>query len=239
SATTVSPENLKSVNGYLELEGLVRRVVPYAELVAGEMQVNIPRTRQLLFEVFRTSSMLDPRVVKDENTSGLMTNYAHSHLMLAVAYQRQGMLDDAIAVLKPALKYDLDSSQKALLFLNLSRFALLNRNLEEAAIAAESARIYGGNDPRLIRDVSLQSGYTRQAAGDAAGAESSYLRGMAADPDNGLWVELLYRLYVDQMRDTGKARQLLVMWLQRHPTDAGARQLLDALSGSGPTGPGS
>lgn len=235
-ATTVSPDNLSDVSPYLMYEGLVRRVVPTAEPAPGEGQVNITRTRELLFGTYRTSSMLDPRVVRDENTVGLMTNYAHSHLMLSVAYQRAGLLQEAQEALAPALRFDLDSSQKALLFLNLSRFALLNRSIDTALVAADSAAFYGGNDPRLQRDIALQGGYAHEAAGDYEGAERLLRWGMnvSGDRERGMWVELLYRLYVEAMHDTAKARQLLNEWLRLHPNDGGARQLLQQIGGAPP-----
>jgi tetratricopeptide (TPR) repeat protein len=238
-ATTVSPDNLNDVAPHLVLEGLVRRVVPTMEPAPGEGQVNVELSRDLLFSRYRTNSMLDPKVEKDDNTVGLMTNYAHSHLMLALAYQRLGQLSEAARVLAPALRFDLDSSQKALLYLNLSRFALLARQTDTALAAADSAEAYGRNDGRLARDIALQGGYAHEAAGDFEGAAALFQMGMdqSAERDKGMWVEMLYRLYVDAMHDTTRARQLLTEWLQRHPNDGGARQLLEELNPRpGPTG---
>jgi len=83
-ATTVSRDNLEDVEPNLRLEGLVNRVVREQ----GSNQVDVELTRHLLYDVYVMNSMLDSRVEKDENTRGLLINYAASYLALASEYQK-------------------------------------------------------------------------------------------------------------------------------------------------------
>jgi len=229
-ATTVSPDNLRDVEHYLRLEGLVRRVVPERDMTGGEGQVDAARTRELLTRVYRMESMFDRRVQRDENTRGLLTNYAHSYLMLAYEYARQGNYADAEALLAPALKFDLDQSQKMLLFYHMSRFAALNRDYLTARAAVDSADYYGKDDPRLRLELMLQRGFIEQTMGNFLKAEEAYLSAQALEPERFELVQLLYRLYLEDMRDTGRARKLLSEWLGRHRADSNAARMLRAIS---------
>lgn len=229
-ATTVSPDNLADVASHLRLEGLVRRVVGESDLIPGEGQVDVERTRYLLMEAFRLGSILDPRVERDDNTRGLLTNYAHSYLMLAGEYARRNDFASATEVLTSAVRFDLEPTQRALLFYYLSRYAALNRDYRSALTAIDSALTYGGSDPRLRLELSMQNGAISQIAGDFSRAEKAYLEAMTVDPNRRELMQALFDMYVDDMHDTARARVLVTEWLRRSPADSSAAGLLRRIS---------
>ncbi|MGB9742735.1 MAG: protein O-mannosyl-transferase family [candidate division WOR-3 bacterium] len=228
-ATTVSPDNMEDVQPYLRLEGLVYRVVPERERIPGEGQIDTARTRRLLFEQFKMKSMLDPRVAKDDNTRGLLITYAHSHLLLAMEYARTGNYQAAIAALQPALRFELEGPQKMLLFYHYSRFAALTGNYPSALNAVDSALVYAGDDPRLRLELTLQRGLIAQGMGNYSEAERMFQQARAMQPDEWQLVNILYRLYVDNLHAYDRARDLLKDWLRRHPDDSNAARLLREL----------
>ncbi|MGQ9678865.1 MAG: protein O-mannosyl-transferase family [bacterium] len=228
-ATTVSPDNTEDCESFLRLEGLVRRVVGERNPLPNEEMVDTARTRIFLTEKFKLKSMLDPRVQKDDNTRGLLTTYAHSHLLLANAYARAGDYQGAQDALLPALRFELEPTQKMLLFYHLSRFAALNRDYSLALATSDSAQRYAGDDHRLQVELFLQRGFINQAMGNYAEAEKIYLQTLALAPNEWQLVQLLYRFYVEDMNSVDKARALISDWLRRHPNDQNATELLRQL----------
>ncbi len=221
-ATTVSHDNLEDVGTNLRLEGLVNRVVP--EQSAD--QVDVERTRHLLYDVYVMKSMLDPKVPKDENTRGLLINYAASYLALASEYQKANQNLDAQEVIEKALSFDIESDRKVPLFYHASLFAMLNEQYDKSIAYLDSIESRGYSDPEL----SLRRGYALEAKGDFAKAESAYRAAMAADPTQPDPLQALCRLYLDDMHDTSKARVLLQQWLQSAPRDTVASRLLKEIS---------
>ncbi|MFO7639360.1 MAG: DUF2723 domain-containing protein [bacterium] len=220
-ATTVSTDNLRDFSGYLVLEGLVNRVVP----TYGQNQVDAEKTHDLLFNVYKMNSMLDPRVQKDENTRGLLINYAASYLALANEYQRQGRTREAQEVLTRAMDFDLDDQRRVPLFYHLSIFALLNHDYANALAYIDSIESLGFSDPELT----MRRGMALQGMGEAANAEREYVDAVTAAPDRPEPVQALYQFYLEDMRDTVKARQVLESWLRRMPTDTIARRMLESI----------
>ncbi len=221
-ATTVSADNLADFQDHLKLEGLVNRVVPET----GQNMVDVEKTKEYLFEVYKTGSMLDPRVARDENTRGLLINYAASYLALANEYQRQGKPGDAQEVLTQALEFDLDEQRRIPVFYHLSIFATLNGDYTNALAYIDSIQAAGFDDPELM----LRRGFAYQAMGDLPKAELAYLDAMAASPNQPNPVQALYKLYTEEMHDTAKAKKLIEDWLRRVPDDSVARTWLELIS---------
>jgi Tfp pilus assembly protein PilF len=221
-ATTVSRENLQDVEPYLRLEGLVNRVVAEEEL----NQVDVERTRDLLLNVYKMESMTDPRVEKDDNTRGLLINYAATYLALAGEYQKTGRNREAQEVLANALRFDLDADRKVPLFYHASIFATLNADYDAALAYLDSVQARGFHDPEL----SIRRGVAYHGKGDLARAEQAYREAAAADPTRSEPIQALYRLYLDDMHDTGRARGVLQDWLRRSPGDSLATRMLKDIS---------
>ncbi len=221
-ATTVSTDNLADVQPFLKLEGLVNRVTPEA----GEKQVDVELTHHYLFDVYKMNSMLDPRVSKDENTRGLLINYAASYLALALEYQKLGQPREAQEVMTRALRFDLDRERKIPLFYHLSVFAMLNHDYDNALVYLDSIQAHGFDDP----EITLRRGLAYQAKGQLAKAELAYQKAVAQSPSRPEPVQALYKLYLEEIFDTLKARQVLESWLKRAPSDSVAHKLLKDIS---------
>jgi tetratricopeptide (TPR) repeat protein len=221
-ATTVSHDNLEDVGDHLRLEGLVDRVVRED----APDQVDVQKTRHYLYDVYVMKSMLDPRVEKDENTRGLLINYAASYLGLASEYQKTNQNADALAVIEKALSFDLEPSRRVPLFYHASLFAMMNGQYAKGIAYLDSIEARGYRDPEL----SLRRGYAYEAEGDFAQAEAAFRAAVVADPTRPEPITALHRLYLEDMHDTDKARVLLQQWLQRAPKDSAASKLLKEIS---------
>ncbi len=221
-ATTVSTDNLGDYKGYLKLEGLVNRVVP----TYGTNQVNAELTYDLLFNVYKMNAMLDPRVRKDENTRGLLINYAASYLALATEYNRLGRSQEAQTVLTKAMDFNLDDQRRVPLFYHLSIFAMLNQDYEHALAYIDSIQALGFDDPELM----LRRGLAYQAMGDPVRAEAAYQEAVAASPNRPEPVQALYKFYLEEVFDTVRAKRVIESWLKRAPSDSVAHRLLRSLS---------
>ena len=184
------------------------------------------RTRTLLFDVYKMASMTDPRVVKDENTRGLLINYAASYLALASEYEKAGDNRNALRVLEAALKFDLDRDRKVPLFYHASVFAMLSADYDKALAYLDTIRAQGINDPEL----SLRRGYAWQGKGDFQQAEAEFRAAISGDPNRPEAVQALYRMYLDDVHDTAKARAVLQEWLRRAPKDSLAAKVLREIS---------
>jgi tetratricopeptide (TPR) repeat protein len=186
----------------------------------------VEKTKHLLYDVYVMTSMLDPKVEKDENTRGLLINYAASYLALAGEYQKAGRNVEAQDVLEKALSFDLDKDRKVPLFYHASVFAMLNGKYDQALSYLDSIESKGFKDPEL----SLRRGYAYQGKGDFARAEVAYREAITDDPTRPDPLQALYRLYLDDIYDTNKARALLDQWLQRAPKDSVAAKMLKEIS---------
>ncbi len=221
-ATTVAREKLADVQPYVRLEGLVYRVVPEP----ADNQVDIERSYDLLMNQYQMSSMLDPRVSKDDNTRGLFITYAASYLGLATELRRVGRSKDAEEVTWRATRFDLDPDKRATLFYHLSVFALENGNLDRALAALDTVKLLGLTNPEF----DIQRGAIFEAKGDWQKAEQAYLAALAAGSQRPVPVQALTRIYLDKLHDTVRARSLLKQWLERAPQDSTSAQLLRQLS---------
>jgi tetratricopeptide (TPR) repeat protein len=201
-ATTVSRDNLADVEPYLRLEGLVNRVVSEA----GTNQVDVDRTRHLLYDVYKMTSMLDPRVYKDDNTKGLLINYAASYLALASEYQRTNQPDLAREVLERALRFDIDRERKIPLFYHHSIFAMLSGEYDAALASLDSVAASGLKDA----EITLRRGLAWQAKGDFVRAEQLFQQSLAEDPNRSDALEALLQLYRDDLKDTVRANAVMV-----------------------------
>jgi tetratricopeptide (TPR) repeat protein len=217
-ATTVARDNLEDVEPHLLLEGLVNRVVREQ----GSDMVDVQKTRHLMYDVYMMNSMLDPKVKKDENTRGLLINYAATYLALASEYQKTNQNVEAQEVIEKALSFDLETDRKVPLFYHASLFATLTGKYDQAIAYLDSIQARGYQDPEL----SLRRGYAYQGKRDFARAEAAYRLAMTEDPTRSEPIQALYRLYLDDLHDTAKARALMQQWLQRTPQDSTASNLL-------------
>ncbi|MEO0114573.1 MAG: DUF2723 domain-containing protein [candidate division WOR-3 bacterium] len=220
-ATTVSRDNLVDVEPYLRLQGLVNLVVPDS----GTNQVDVEKTEYLVEKVYKMESMLDPRVMKDENTRGLFINYAATAIALAQEYQKRGELAKASATIKKALEFDIEPVRKAALFFHASIYDLMSGNYQEALAYLDSIEKSGVRDV----EISLRRGWAYQQLGEYEKAERAFREAQMVAPNRPEPVRSLYSLYLDRMHDTAKAKGVLADWLRRNPGDSMARKMLEDL----------
>lgn len=220
-ATTVSRDNLVDVLPYLRLQGLVNVVVPDS----GSDQVDVAKTEYLLENVYVTSSMLDKRVYKDENTRGLFINYAATAVALGLEYQKRGQMEKASAIIDKALQFDIDPTRKSALFFQASLFSLMSGNYQKSLVYLDSIEITGVKDP----EISLRRGWAYERLGEIEKAERAYREAMVLAPNRPEPVQTLYNLYLNQMQDKEKAKGVLADWLRRNPGDTTAKKMLQEL----------
>ncbi|MEO0076676.1 MAG: hypothetical protein ABIK19_03290, partial [candidate division WOR-3 bacterium] len=220
-ATTVDrAENLKDVEPYLRLEGLVNRVTN----VKSQGQVDIQRTQELINQ-YKMTSMLDPKVHKDDNTKGLFMNYIASYAALSQKYQEAGQLDLAISTLAQTLRFDIDPQRKIPIYYNLSVFSVLKQDFNNALAYLDSVEATGYKDVDII----VRRGWIYQTQGNYQAAEQAYQAARIQYPNRPEPIQSLISLYTDYLYDTTKAKNLLNEWLQRNPNDGYARQILNKL----------
>ncbi len=221
-ATTVDrAENLKDVEPYLRLEGMVNRVTN----VKSPNQIDLARTEYLVNQVYKMNSMLDPKVVKDDNTKGLFLNYIANYAALAQEYQRMGNLDLAIATLSKTLKFDIEPQRKVPIYYNLSVFAMLKQDYDNAIAFLDSVEKQGISDPDLM----LRRGWIYQYQGNYPLAEQAFQKARSLAPNQPEPIQSLVGLYTENMHDTAKAIAVLQDWLSRNPKDNVAQQMLQSL----------
>jgi len=120
----------------LKLEGLVFRVSP---TVVGEHSVDVAKTMENLYKVFRYEGLLDKTrsydstVYKDENAYRLVQNYSAAHVQIAYQLQQAGRPMDAIPILRDAAKMTPD-------FPGLLEY--LGKSYVDAGDDAEAERIF-------------------------------------------------------------------------------------------------
>ncbi len=217
-ATTVDRrENLTDVEPYLRLEGLVNRVTN----VNSPNQVDVARTQEL-FDNYKMNSMMDKRVMKDDNTKGLFMNYIASFAALSQEYQRMGRLDLAKKTLEKTLAFDIEPTRKVPIYYNLSVYSLLNQDYDEAIAYLDSVSTMGYQDPELL----IRRGWIYQSQGKYFDAESAYMKARILAPNSPEAVQSLISLYTENMKDTNKAISLIEEWLRRNPRDNNAQQML-------------
>ncbi len=220
-ATTVDRgENLKDVEPYLKLEGLVNRVTNNKNLG----QVDVARTQYLL-DNYKMVSMLDPKVSKDDNTKGLFMNYIASYAALSQEYQKAGQLDLAITTLAKTLSFEIDPQRKVPIYYNLSMFSLMKQDFAGSIAYLDSVDKLGYKDPELT----LRRGWIYQQQGNYQAAEQVYQQAQIQNPNKPEPVQSLVSLYTDYMFDTAKAKTVLQDWLRKNPNDATAKSMLQGL----------
>jgi hypothetical protein len=210
-ATTVSPDNLKDVEGHLVQKGLVKLVVqdPYRE--GGEFDGKA--TIDLVFNQMRMKSSLDRSVAKDENTRGLLINYAVTFLDLA---QYCDSVRDTVHGLKAcdyALTLDLEQEKRSQLMYLVSHMLAKFGAVERAEALVDSANLLSGRDPGKDPTIQFQTMWTQaivlRAQGKLLQSESLYLNLVRMAPE--LHWEL-YDLHRTGFNDPARAAQTLESW---------------------------
>ncbi|NNE44602.1 MAG: tetratricopeptide repeat protein, partial [Gemmatimonadetes bacterium] len=189
--------------------------------------VNLVKTRQNLEDVYQYRGLLtedgelDPDVYRDVNESKLITNYAAGWARMALAYRQIGDIDNAIECIERAIKiapdYDPIVGGYGGMLLEAGR-------VEEAREFYLNRVQTHSRDPRTY----IGLGFAARKADNWEEAVEWYLQGLRAVPEAKELMALLYESYA-HMKRYDEAENILVQWLQAHPTDQSARSVLEDL----------
>jgi uncharacterized membrane protein len=218
-AVTV-PEHM-GLEPYFTLEGLVYRV----NRDSLEGQIDVEKTRDALYHTFKYRGLFlpdgswDSTVYKDENASTLTRNYAAAHLQLAVTYRRQHKLDEAIAEMERVARMFPDYVEVQI---PLGGFYLDKGDTAKALTLFRKLAVESPGNP----EARYYYGVTMVSQGDLEGGMKEIDAAIQLDPDYNLAYYAAYSLLWEHGK-YDRSLAYLERWLQLHPNDAGARQLLD------------
>ena len=224
-AVTV-PEHA-GLDPYFSLEGLVYRVNrdtlqdPVDELV----------TRKALFETFRYRGLFnedgswDPKVYKDENAATLSRNYAAAHLQLAFWYRRRGEIERSIAELERVSRMFPDYVEVAI---PLGGSYMDQGDTLKALQLFERLARFNASHP----EVRYYYGVTLLATNRVPEGIAEFDAAIRLDPNYNL---PYYGAYLALWERGERERSLtyLQRWVDMHPDDSQAMQLLLARRGGG------
>lgn len=267
--TTVSHENRIRLDPYLAMEGLVFRLYhrPLAE-AAGEdpsffqttwgPYVNVPRARQLLWEVYRFRGTEDPSIFKSETDLGLLNNYGAAHWAVAEALAAAGDAEEALTefyrsrlFLEERGRFPIiEASLRAMLGEQEAVDSLLTKYLgrseADSALVGQILRAAGRTGHWSLVDglvrrfgQGMRGVWMRYEAGEAAVGRREFARALeyyreAMSTSSEFLPGLVRAIQVNHRLgapETGQA--LLEGWLTSHPEDTSARRLLEEYQRTG------
>ncbi len=207
---------------YFALQGLVYEV-KRDSLKAG---LDVPATTKALYETFMYRGLFekdgtwDRKVYKDDNASTLSRNYAAAHLQLAYYYRRNGQLPKAISEMERIGRMFPDYAE---VLLPLGGFYMDAGDTAKAMALFEMLNTKSPNNP----EVKYYYGVSMALRGKLDEAVRQFDAAIQMDPNYGL---PYYGAY-STLREAGqreRALQYLQRWLEGHPGDPQAQQLLDS-----------
>lgn len=241
-ASTVSYENYEGFKPYLQLEGLVYRVIGDSGNYI--YNVDIEKTKYFFYEKYRYTGVFEPakqevlsRILvnfdgrkqdgefynfalqKDENTKRLYSNYAAGLHNLGIVLQQQGDIQGTINAWRFALLFELQQRY----FFNFN-LGLLYAEIGLVDSAERYFSTIDVKDPNLM----LRIGSVYRATGNLDQAVLYFRKAVNYNPQLPEAYFGLYASYL-QMHDTGAAMQILNDWLKINPRDTSAFNMLKEL----------
>jgi tetratricopeptide (TPR) repeat protein len=204
------------------LEGLVYRVNP--DTLHNE--IDVQATSHNLYDVFKYRGLFladgawDTTVFKDENASTLSRNYAAAHLQLAFYYRGQGRLQLAIAEMERVSRMFPDYTE---ILAPLGGFYMDAGDTDRALALFRRLAVRDPGNP----EAHYYLGWTLMSQGHPAEALPQFDAAIQIDPNyNRPYYAAYYAL--KQLGQDERAASYLSKWVDLHPDDAAARQLLDS-----------
>ncbi len=207
-SNTVERGILKSYLPYLTLEGIVYRVRgPKGE------RINVAKSIEILEKRFKMSSILDPKVKKDEDTRGLFVNYAATMTEIATYLLLKGRKEEAYRFVRKILKFEMEPEDKRIFYYQISQFAIETGRYEEALILLDSVSKWGFRDPEL---------YMRQALayfgmGDKELAKRAMKLCFVSSGGRIDYFMAIFNWYRYTLHQPEKAYQFLKLWDEAFP----------------------
>lgn len=222
-AVTIPPETFAPYRKYLEMEGLVYRLVPRE----GENMIDMEKLEDNIFNVYSYQSILTDDWKRDRSLylfphiEHLIQNYAAAFCTLAFSKHRDGKTDEAVRCLEIAKEISPDVDPVVLL---LGWYYVENGQVDKAI--KEYKEQIERHPERLELLYRLAGVYER--SGDPQNALlllEELMRKNPRDRDVVLSaVGIAIKLNMPQ-----RARSYLVDWLSRNPGDEDMRKALDEL----------
>ncbi len=216
-AVTVSPQNDVGLDDYMQLEGMVWRVVqePNPDLM------DLEKTRHNLWNVYRYRGIADPEVYKDGQIRTLLRNYTVSFHQLAINQWKRGETDQAIETIEKYLEYDISNGV-------LERMMLIQFHADKGAFGSVERHA-----AELAEDYSTFDGYTvlsqaMRREGRDEEAIALLERGLTAYPEYTTGYNQLVNLYF-QSSDVDRALETLARWQLIAPEDTVVQAMIEEL----------
>lgn len=220
-AVTVSPENDVGLDDYMQLEGMVWRVLPDPD----PDLMDVERTRHNLWNVYQYRGIADPQVYKDPQIRTLLRNYTVSFHQLALNQWRRGRPDEAIETIEKYLEYDI--SNGALERLMLIQF---NADLGEFSAVEGLASELAGEFSTFDGYIILSQALRRQ--GREEEAAELLERGVSVHPEYATGYDQLVNLYF-RMDDSDRMLETLERWQRIAPGDTVVQAMIEDLKDAG------
>jgi tetratricopeptide (TPR) repeat protein len=163
----------------------------------------------------------DTRVYKDINTRRLVTNYAAAHLRLCINYIESREYDKAVRELERAVK--ISPGYEGYKDIAVATYGYAGHIDKAESLALE----FIAREPRNT-NLYMQIFNVYRRANRMGDAEQVLIRLINALPDSPDGYSLLTSFYRDQRRPA-KAADVVRKWLQLHPGDRSASNLLQTL----------
>jgi hypothetical protein len=203
------------------LEGLVYRVNPDTT----GPEIDEPATRRALYQTFKYRGLFGPdgswdaSVFKDENAATLSRNYAAAHLQLAFYYRHEHQIGRAIAEMERVSRMFPDYTE---VLIPLGGFYMDAGDTAKAVALFQRLAAKSPDRP----DAHYYYGVTLVYQGHLEQGLKEFDAAIHADPGyNQAYYAAYYSL--KQAGQTARGVGYLERWVDAHPTDESARQMLE------------
>ncbi len=224
---TTPPSSRAGLDNHAKREGLTDLLVPGE----GKDLIDPERFRKNLREVYHYRGLDDMNVYKDENTVGLLMNYAERFVELAEYYQQNKQIDQAKEILENGIQVYPDYYRS-----QLQLYRLYNDTGEKER-ADKLLSAYETRMNALIRrcpEIVLYYQYlglAYQSHGKADQAESIMEKAYEINPSDMMTYQILRQVYAYNKQGE-KLLKLINDWLEDNPNDEQSRRILESYQNS-------
>ncbi|MCK4231691.1 hypothetical protein KAX21_01960, partial [candidate division WOR-3 bacterium] len=215
-STTVSPGRVREYAPYLIQEALVYRVrrAPEEELTRVRPAIDVDRSYEIFTEEFMMKSILDPRVRRSGQTRGLFINYGIAMQEIAQGLVVRGQARKAYEFVKIVDSFEAEEAVRRVFLMNLYVFA------RQAGANEDAERYYREMESKgwLDSQFHVRQGIAYVRSGNIVLAEQELKRAYAqATREDPQGFVSLVMFYLETLKDSAKARELVDVWDQRFP----------------------
>jgi len=215
-STTVSPGRVREYAPYLIQEALVYRVrrAPEEELTRVQPAIDVDRSYEIFTEGFMMESILDPRVRRSSQTRGLFINYGIAMQEIGQGLVVRGQARKAYEFVKIIDSFEVEEAVRRVFLMNLYVFA------RQAGANEDAERYYREMESKgwLDSQFHVRQGIAYLRSGNIVLAEQELKRAYAqATKEDPQGFVSLVMFYLETLKDSAKARELVDAWDGRFP----------------------